>query len=254
MSQALCRLQKIIPVAQTFTDRWDREWLAYFLTEDPRPFLLSHQALEIIDEVKGKKPAEVYHTRLVGTRDVNPFPALCVWIDGDHIVGKHVLEIGCGPGLLGKQVGKIAASYVGVDYSRLALHIARLTSPQYCSYYHLSELDQIIIHTGTIDTIVGRFFFIHQNYRNLLWILTLASTLLKPDGVISADFYMRNPAVPQGIIYPAHHDLDERYPSCTFEYTKLEIEQAADATGFKVANIVDNVDLQRRFTLFTKSP
>jgi 2-polyprenyl-3-methyl-5-hydroxy-6-metoxy-1,4-benzoquinol methylase len=252
MSPLLQKLQQVIPVNETLTDRWDREWLAYFLTEDPRPFLLSYQELKIIDEVKGKKPVDVYHTRLVATEEVGAFPPLCIWIDGDHIVGKHILELGCGPGLLGKQVGQVAASYMGIDYSRLAIHLARLTSSPQCTYYHLAELDQIITHTGTIDAMVGRFFFIHQNYQNLFWILVLASILLKPGGVISADFYLRNPAVPQGIIYPAHHDLDERYPSCAFEYTELDILQVARETDFRIANIIDNIDLQRRFTLFVK--
>ena len=46
MSPLLQKLQQVIPVNETLTDRWDREWLAYFLTEDPRPFLLNYQATQ----------------------------------------------------------------------------------------------------------------------------------------------------------------------------------------------------------------
>ena len=94
MSQVLRRLQQVIPVNETLTDRWDREWLAYFLTEDARPFLLNHQELKIIDEVKGKKPVDVYHTRLVATEEVRvrdgfpvPSPVLGGWVGRGSAVG-----------------------------------------------------------------------------------------------------------------------------------------------------------------------
>lgn len=245
-------LLAIIPIDQSLTDRWDREWLHYFLHEDPRPFLVNHENLKIISNLQGKQPAEVYNTSLTAEERLGELRALSIWFEGNHLVDKNLLEIGCGPGFLAKQLAKVAASYVGIDYSRLALHIARLTSPSNCSYYHLSELDHILQHANTIDSMVGRNFFIHQNYRNLIWLLKLASVLLKPGGLISADFYLGNPDVPQGIIHPAHSDLDERYPSCGFEYTRQDIQQAAQATGFSVEAIFDNSDLQRRFVHFIK--
>lgn len=247
-------LSHLIPLHVSLDERWDQEWLHYFLTEDPRPFFVNHRRLEILNSVQGKSPAHVYDTRLARADEVGDLPPLCLWIHGDDLMGKHILEMGCGPGFLGKQMGKIAASYVGIDYSRFALYIARLTSPGNCLYYHVSEIDQILTHAGTMDTMVGRFFFIHQNYQNLIWILVLAFALLKPGGVLSADFYLRNPATPQGIIYPAHHALDERYPSCAFEYTMMDIEYAAKETGFTVANVTDHASIQRRFVLFIKRP
>ena len=196
-----------------------------------------------------------YRAQLVsveGVSSLSMVSALNIWVEGQQIVGKNVLEIGCGPGLLGKQLGMVAASYLGIDYSRLALSIANLTSPANCSYYHLSELAGIFSHVGTMDIMVGRNFFIHQNYQNVIWILRLAHVLLKSQGLISADFYLRNPDIPQGVIHPARNDLDEQYPSCGFEFTKEDISQAAKETGFIVENITDNLDLQRRFTYFVK--
>jgi SAM-dependent methyltransferase len=245
----------LIPLDQSLTDRWDHEWLHYFLTENPRPFLVGHQHLTVIGKVQGKEPVDVYNTCLISVRGVeglSSLGALGIWVNGDDLIGKNILEIGCGPGFLGKQMGKIAGSYLGIDYSKLALHIARLTSPSNCSYYHLSDLSQIARHAGTIDTMVGRNFFIHQNYQNLLWLLELAHVLLKPGGLISADFYQGNPAIPQGIVHPARGDLDKDYASCAFEFTIPEIEQAARETGFLVENVKDNLDLQRRFVFFIK--
>lgn len=245
----------LIPVDQSLTDRWDREWLTYFRTENPRPFLIDHQNLKVITSLSGKTPSEVYNTYLVSVKGMTDLPKLGplgIWVKGDDLVGKRVLEIGCGPGFLSKQVAKIAAWYMGIDYSQLALYIARLTSPSNCGYYHLADLAAISQHAGTMDTMVGRNFFIHQNYQNLTWLLALAAVLLKPGGLISADFYLRNPAIPQGIIHPARRKLDERYPSCGFEYTELDIKEAASETGFMVESITDNLELQRRFVFFRK--
>lgn len=175
-----------------------------------------------------------------------------IWIDGNALVEKKVLEIGCGPAFLGRQLGLVVASYVGIDYSKLALSIARLTSPSNCHYYHLSELDAILTHAGSIDTMVGREFFIHQNYENLIWILHLAGALLKRGGLISADFYEGNPTVPQGVIHPAKSELDPQYVSCGFQYSRDEIEEAAGETGYGVAAITDKPEYQRRFVLFQK--
>lgn len=245
-------LLEAIPLNQSLTNRWDQEWLVYFLTEDPRPFFVNHEKLEIVTQLEGKSPAEVYQTILTEEYGGRALWPLNIWIEGDHLVGKNILEIGCGPGLVGKQLSKVASSYLGLDYSLLALNIARLTSPANCTYYHLSEIDQILGHASNMDTMIGRNFFIHQNYQNLLWLLKLAYVLLKPGGRISADFYQGNPAIPQGVIHSAHNNLDEQYPSCGFEFSTADIQQAAHENGFVVESLFDNLDLQRRFVQFVK--
>ena len=248
----LAKLRVQIPTSSSLTTKWDQEWLNYFLTEDPRPFFFGHRVLKPSSDMHHLMPIELYHASLFEVEGFGALPPLCIWASGDALVAKHILELGCGPGLLGKQLGQIAASYLGIDYSRFALQIARLTSPDNCTYLHLSELDVMMRHAGTVDTMVGRFFFIHQNYQNLLWILQLAAMLLKPDGRICADFYLANPEMPQGIVYPAHAELDARFPSCAFTYTIPELEQAAAERGFAVESIMDQIDLQRRFAVFVK--
>jgi len=245
-------LRAQIPTSSSLTEKWDQEWLNYFQTEDPRPFFFGQQQLKRLGEAHQLRPIDVYHTSLFEVEGFGALPPLCIWASSDELMAKHVLELGCGPGLLGKQLGQVAASYLGIDYSRFALQMARLTSPDNCTYLHLSELHAMMAHAGTVDTMVGRFFFIHQNYQNLMWILQLAAMLLKSDGRICADFYLANPNMPQGIVYPAHAELDARYPSCAFAYTVPEIEQAAAARGFAVDSITDQIDLQRRFAVFVK--
>jgi SAM-dependent methyltransferase len=248
----LAELRAQIPTSSSLTDKWDQEWLNYFLTEDPRPFFFGSHMLKRPADVAPLMSAEVYHASLFEVDGFGALPPLCIWAPGEALFAKHILELGCGPGLLGKQLGQIAASYLGIDYSRFALQIARLTSPGNCTYLHLSELDAMMVHAETVDTMVGRFFFIHQNYQNLMWILQLAAVLLKSEGCICADFYLANPDMPQGIVYPAHAELDPNYPSCAFAYTVSDLEQAAEARGFAVESITDQLDLQRRFAVFVK--
>ena len=52
---------------------------------------------------------------------------------------------------------------------------------------------------GTMDLMVGRFFFIHQNYASATWVLRLASILLGKGGSVAADFWLTNPALPHGV-------------------------------------------------------
>jgi SAM-dependent methyltransferase len=255
LSPAVAAVFDAIPVNDFLGDRWDREWLHYFLHENPKPFLIGQQYLKRIDSVAGKSPDAVYATQLVavtGSADMSSLGSLAVWVPGDDLNNRHVLEIGCGPGFLGKQLGLVAASYIGIDYSQLALAIARLTAPANCVFHHLSDAAAIGAHAGTIDTMVGRNFFIHQNYQNLLWLLKLAALLLKPGGLIAADFYLRNPSMETGVVHDAHADLDRLYASCAFEFSVADIESAAAAGGFAVETLFDRLDMQRRFVFFRK--
>jgi len=252
--KTISMLKAIIPVEQSMTDRWDREWLNYFLAqdEDARVFYVPYDQLNVTISLAGRKAADVFTTNLCASRYDWLVEPLKIWTDGDDLVNKNVLEIGCGPGYLGKQIGLVAKSYIGIDYSKLALYIAFLTSPGNCHYYHLSELDAISKHAVTMDTMVGREFFIHQNFQNTIWLLELAMLLLRPCGLVCADFYLGNPAIPQGVIHPAKSSLDPTYPSCGFQFEEQEILEVAKEVGFAVEKIIDQLDLQRRFVHFRK--
>jgi SAM-dependent methyltransferase len=240
-----------ISMSDSLSQRWDKEWITYFLTEDPRVFFLPYEQISRDIHLSPMSAQEVYETHLSEGNQTS-LPALDVWIEGNRLVDKRILEIGCGPGFLGKQLGLFSKAYIGIDYSKLALQIARLVSPPNCHYYHLSEQNAITEHFHTVDTMVGRNFFIHQNYTNFLWILQLAQRLLKPSGVMSADFYLPNPAVPQGVLHPAKSPLDPTYASCAFVYSIAEIEEGAERNGFVIDSTVDKPELQRRFVILRR--
>jgi SAM-dependent methyltransferase len=229
------------------TERWDREWVNYFLDEDIGPFLMPHTSLSLAADVRGQSARAVHGLHL--TREL---PPLAIYMAGDQLLGRRVFEVGCGPGLLCKQLGLIAEKVVGIDYSRFALRIARYVSPPTCSYFHSSqdkELEQIY---GTFDSMVCRFFFIHQNYRNSLKLLGLARRLLKPGGVVGADFSLSAPNQRPGILLRAKSRLSKRYPSCAFIYTMKEIEELAATTGFTPRETWESAADHRRFVTLVR--
>jgi 2-polyprenyl-3-methyl-5-hydroxy-6-metoxy-1,4-benzoquinol methylase len=232
--------------------RWDREWLEYFIESNPKVYFISSKDLTVVCDVRGKSPLEVHNTTLVTSARLGSMGALRVWMDGDSLIGKNLLEIGCGAGFSGKQLGLLAASYIGIDYSRFALSIARLTSPENCLYYHMSDLDNIAEHAGTVDVMVSRDFFIHQNYANIVPILRLGALMLKAEGVISADFWLTRPYGYQPVTHPATSDLDPLYPSCSFLFSMEDIERAAEESGLAIQDVTDIPDLRRRFVRFRK--
>jgi SAM-dependent methyltransferase len=237
-----------IPTSPASTERWDREWLQYLATENPAPHLLDARRLRPRTDIGKLGPEEVYDTSLVPG-----LPPARIWIAGQHIVGKRVLEIGCGTGVLGKQLGLLTARYLGVDHSRFAISIARLTSPPECTYLHASEGPCLSKYRGEMDTMVARFFFIHQNLASARWVLRAASLLLRTGGLVSADFWRTNADLEHGIVHPAAAPLDPAHPSCAFEFTPDQIDALARETGFEVRSSVDRADQQRRFVLLEKT-
>jgi SAM-dependent methyltransferase len=230
------------------TERWDREWVYYFLDEDIDPFLIPHQCLNLANDIRTLSAREMHKTRL--TREL---PNLAIYMPGDRIVNKRVFEVGCGPGLLCKQLGLVADAVVGIDHSRLALRIARYASPTNCSYYLSTEAhQQLQPQYGSFDAMVCRFFFIHQNYDNAWALLELAKKLLKPGGLVGADFYMPGPTKTNGITFPAKSRLSEQYVSSAFVYTPKEIDELAALCGFAIVDKWESPADLRRFVMLAR--
>jgi SAM-dependent methyltransferase len=229
------------------TERWDREWLQYFLDEDIAPFVRHHSAMTLALDVRALSAREVHATRLT-----QELPPLHIFMPGARLVNGRIFEVGCGPGLVCKQLGLIAEKVVGIDHSRLALRFARYASPPTCSYYLSSDAKLLESQYGTFDCMVCRYFFIHQNYHNSLQLLGLAGRLLKRGGMVGADFYMHVEDGKPAIVFPARGHLSKIYPSCAFEYTEKEIEELAIATGFAPVEMWVTPEHKRRFVLLER--
>ena len=74
-------LIKAIPTENSLTDRWDREWLVYFSSENQQPFFLQHEKLSICSVLRGKTAKEVWQMSLTELKGVGPLPALNIWIE-----------------------------------------------------------------------------------------------------------------------------------------------------------------------------
>ncbi|QIG91094.2 class I SAM-dependent methyltransferase [Bradyrhizobium sp. 6(2017)] len=172
-------LQGTIPLVDaSVVDRWDKEWMHYLSTESKWPHLIQSSKLRVQTDVRHLERAEIFATSLTMTADAIPMAPLRIWATGSELVQRSVAEIGCGAGFLGKQIGLIATRYLGIDVSQLALAIARGNSGPNCSYLHIGERTLIAQEFGKYDTVLGREFFIHQNFPNAMQVLRLAKELL----------------------------------------------------------------------------
>jgi SAM-dependent methyltransferase len=232
------------------TERWDAEWLNYLSTESMYPHLVPAAGLSLIGNLQGAPPSQTYETVLTADARYGPLGPLGIWCPGDELVGRNVLEIGCGCGFLGKQLGLVCGHYLGLDYSELALAIARGASPSNCEYRHVCDGPALEPQRARYDVAVGRQFFIHQNFNSALTVMGIAAFLLKRGGFICADFYCANPLVPQGIVYPARAPLDPINPSCGFEYSDADVAELAAAHRLNVVSTSLDREKQRRFVIF----
>jgi 2-polyprenyl-3-methyl-5-hydroxy-6-metoxy-1,4-benzoquinol methylase len=251
----LDQLENAIPsVDDSIVDKWDKEWMLYLSTESKWPHLIQSSKLRIQTDVRDLQRPEMFVANLTVRSDGSPIGALRIWATGSEIVGQSVAEIGCGAGFLGKQIGLIAKQYLGIDVSQVALAIARGNSGSNCLYLHPSERDAVSQEFGKYNTVVGREFFIHQNFTNATSVLKLAKALLVDGGVICADFYLPNPnyKMEQGVLHPAHSELDPNYASCAFVFSDDEIRHLAQDVELSLLSSIDSLDQRRKFIVFRK--
>ncbi|NET24729.1 MAG: class I SAM-dependent methyltransferase [Okeania sp. SIO1I7] len=232
--------------------RWDKEWARYLCKYHGNRYFSSltdrnSQVSKFIKDISKLRADEVYDFK-------GPASLINIWCDSDNIVGKKIVELGCGPGQLGKQLGHLAVHYLGLDYSNLALYIASIVSPISCEYINIGDKSSIAKFRNSRDTVVTRHFYIHQNISNAIWVSRLAHFLLKPGGLLIADFY-----------YPTQEDFDknspnllpaksnlQEYPSTVFYFSTDEINEIANICGFEIVDEKIDSSGKRRFVQMRK--
>ena len=232
--------------------RWDKEWMRYlsihrdynfyFYDMDTPSYALTVGASRIASFTC----KETYSVKLFKTQ------AAQVWAPGSALVGKTVLEMGCGPGMFGRMASRFVGRFIGIDASQFALHIARLTSPKNCEYVHLGDADKISELRGVADTCVGRNFFIHHNSVDSVWILRLLKDVLAPGGIISADFYYNPGRVGEPRRYTAADPLDSEHASALYHFEEEDIMGLARECGLEVASTDKQPHLERHFATFRR--
>lgn len=230
-------------------ERWNREWLNYLLREYPQQ-LTPYTAYPLRPELP-ENPVQMMDVSMDG------WATLLVYAQGSMIREKRVMEFGCGCGNLGKLISCYAASYLGIDCSRLALGIARLVSPANATYLHPND-DELTALAGTVDTWLSRFFWIHQNFETGRRVLRIASPLLKSGGRMYLDFFWPNPQQAVGFwrtaverVHSPRDPLDQE-PSAMFQYSAADVEELFRDMPFRILHQLEHGPSQRRYVMVEK--
>lgn len=225
-------------------ERWNGEWIEYLRRE------WTNQ-LTPYTELPGKPPLPDDPMGLLSL-SLRPGWTFELYCDRDALEDKEVMEMGCGCGNLGKLIARYTRSYLGTDYSTLALSVARLVSPANCTYVHVSDRQGLAPFFQRIDTVVGRYFWIHQNLLQAGRNLDFLALFLKPGGRLYTDFFWPNPAVEQFIVRSPDEPLSRRWPSATFRYTGEDVRRLLAGRPFRILRETVSPQMQRRYVVLEK--
>lgn len=225
-------------------ERWNAEWLDYLSREWPLQFT-PHTALPDRPPLP-EDPLDMIHLSLA------PGWHLSLYCDRDALEGQKVMELGCGCGNLGKQLGRYVESYLGVDYSTMALQIARLVSPPNCFYLHVSNQEGLGYFRGYVDTVIGRYFWIHQNLALARRNLEFLERFLRPGGRLYADFFWPDPEAEHFVVLPPDAPLSKRYPSAMFQYSSQDVQRLIAGRPFRILRETVSREMERRYVVLER--
>jgi SAM-dependent methyltransferase len=224
--------------------RWNREWLDYLGREWESQ--LRHHS-EYPD--RPPLPEEALALRRLSFGRGGPLDMYC---HREWLLGRRVMELGCGCGNAGKLIASYVDRYLGVDYSPLALQIARLVSPSNCAYVQVADHQALRPFRGAIDTVVSRHFWIHQNLTLARHNLEYLEPFLRPGGRLYADFYWPDPERQQGVVFTPDHALSKAYPSATFRYTEADVARWLAGRPFRLLGQEVTLEAQRRYVVLER--
>lgn len=227
-------------------ERWNAEWLDY-LSREWRAQLTPHTDLPEKPPLP-QDPLAMLRVRLAQGWN------LAIYCDREALEGQRVMELGCGCGNLGKQLGRYVQSYLGVDYSTMALQIARLVSPSNCTYVHVSDRKGLGFHRGQIDTVIGRYFWIHQNLELARRNLEFLESFLRPGGRLYADFFWPDPSAEHFVVLSPDTPLSKKYPSAMFQYTPEDVQRLIAGRPFRILRETISREMERRYVVFERLP
>ena len=216
-------------------ERWDREWITYFRRGSYFFVDCSCRTMK-----RGGASSRVRAAlRPSGSTSVVPVsaanPVWDIWAIAclpEEIADRDVADLGCGPGQLGRTISYVTRSYLGVDYSPLALRVAQLVSPPQAEFVVRTDADGLARRRGSVDTAFSRHVFIHQNFQQAVELAQVAADLLRGGGVLAVDFHRPEVDGNGEFLKPpwlAKGDLDPEHPSRGFYFTDAEIAEVGRA-------------------------
>jgi hypothetical protein len=117
-----------------------------------------------------------------------------------------------------------------------------------CRFVHINDHDLLAGHAGLYDTVVGREFFIHQNYESAKGLLRLARFLLKPGGTVHCDFFARGDGE-AGTVYDARAEHDAEQVSSGYAFSEQDVLDVARDVGLSVVSQTEDCRAWRRFVV-----
>ncbi len=153
--------------------------------------------------------------------EINPHRVSYIEQQASGLDGKRILDVGCGGGILAEALALKGARVTGIDMAELSLKVARL-------HLHESGLD-VDYQLSTVEVFAER----HEAQFDIVTclemlehvpdpasIITSATRLLKPDGVLFLSTINRNPKSFALAILGAEYVL-RMLPRGTHEYKKF---------------------------------
>jgi ubiquinone/menaquinone biosynthesis C-methylase UbiE len=90
------------------------------------------------------------------------------------------LDVGCGPGHIGRYLSEQGMDVVGVDLSPAMIEIARRLNP--AMRFEVGDMRSLPAEDGTVDAVVAFYSLIHIPREEVSYVLTEFRRVLAPDG------------------------------------------------------------------------
>jgi SAM-dependent methyltransferase len=227
--------------------RWNQEWLRYLGKGWPR-YLAHHSDYPETPKLSDDPAGQI-------KLSLGAHSPLEVYCDRDALTGKRVLELGCGVGLLGKLLARYCDHYLGTDFSPLALQVARLVSPKNTTYAQCADTKALEPFFGTIDTAIGRHFWIHQNLKMGKANLDYYARFLKKGGRAYLDFFRVDEKRPDQDLWilPPTSRFSRSHPSATFQWKREHLDELLKGAPFKFLRDTVHVPMQRWYVVLERT-
>lgn len=218
---------------------WDAYW-AYLILNNSYSSLVYDKEDVRKTETKNlasSAPPVFYSTELIHTISGLPASVAGVYAHGSEIVNKKVVEIGSGLGIASRGLAFNAKRYLGIEASKMAVHITNNMASSNMRFYHVSQTRELSDVRGGFDTAVAANVFMHQNASHALATLQMASRLLKKGGVLRGNFSNLNPVEFKAGTKYASDKLDISGVTHCYWFEDAEINAIADEAGFIIEEI-----------------
>ena len=195
------------------------------------------------DPLELQKFSELAHRWWDPTSEFRPLheinPLRLEWINARApLLGKNVIDIGCGGGVLSEAMARKGAKVTGIDLSKKALKVADLHSLESgveVRYKHIAAEDMAQEEAGQFDVVTCMEMLEHVP--DPASIVQAAATLVKPGGHVFFSTLNRNPKSYLFAVIGAEYVL-RMLPRGTHDYAKFitpaELAHYARLAGLQV--------------------